>query len=42
MERMDYQDPLNPGQQEPEEDLTLRTRSGYVVADAVRAFKVSL
>lgn len=41
MERMDYQDPLNPGQQ-PEEDLTLRTRSGYVVADAVRAFKVAL
>jgi hypothetical protein len=26
----------------PEEDLTLRTRSGYPVADAVRSFKVAL
>lgn len=33
-------DPLDP--QEPEIDATLRTRSGYAVADAVRSFKVAL
>jgi hypothetical protein len=35
---MDPQDP----QDVLEEDLTLRTRSGYAVADAIRSFKVSL
>jgi hypothetical protein len=34
-------DPMDP-QDVVQEDLTLRTRSGYPVADAVRSFKVSL
>lgn len=35
---MDFLDPHEP----QVEDLTLRTRSGYAVADAVRSFRVSL
>lgn len=34
---MDPQDPLPP-----EEDMSIRTRSGYAVPDAVRSFKVAL
>ena len=35
---MDVQDPQEP----QEEDMTIRTRSGYAVADAVRGFRVAL
>jgi len=34
-------DPINPSQSE-EIDLALRTRSGYIVADAIHSFKISL
>jgi len=36
------QDPVAPSSSVEEHSLTLRTRSGYLVADALRSFKVSL
>lgn len=38
---MDGMDPMDP-QEMSYEDLTIRTRSGYAVADAVRSFKLAL
>jgi hypothetical protein len=40
--RMDYGGAFSEDPQETEEDITMRTRNGYPVADAVRSFRVAL